>query len=83
MISTSFHRSTANSIRLMNRNAAYMILHTRRETLFTDTGFTNDQLDIIRLRLLMTVAEIPGMKMKLRFIPPPFPSVFFAITKYD
>ncbi len=70
---TSCHRFMANFVRLMLHSAAYIIMHTLRETALAGTDFANAQFDTIRLRLLKIGAEVREMKTKLRFI---FPSSY-------
>ena len=67
---TSCHRFMANCFRLMLHSAAYVILHTLRETALAGTDFSASQFDTIRLHLLKIGAEVRELKTKLNFILP-------------
>ena len=67
---TSCHTAEANQFRLFVHSAAYVIMHSFRETVLKGTGLATATFDSIRLRLLKMAARVEVGKTFVRFHMP-------------
>ena len=71
---TSCSRFEANQLRLFLHSAAYVLLHTFRNTVLQATEFANAQFDTIRLKLLKIGARVRELATRVKFhLPSSFP----------